>query len=307
MWMLIDLSFLAHRALHSTGDLETDDIPTGVLFGFFEQLYSICSNLRFTSNKVCIFTDSRKSYRSRKFPAYKKKRREDRTEEEQERLNCMYDQIRVLKKHWLPDMGMPTYRQVGLESDDLLAYAAQKLTEDEERGVLVTSDGDLYQCITEYVTWYDPGRDLHHDQVSFQKKKGISCEQWGMVKAIGGCGTDCVPGIKGVSEKGAIDYLHDKIPHHYKKYEAIQNAMDSGDIDFWKELVVLPHKKTKPFELREPEYNAEAFFEYCAEYDIDSYLEGHGRRQWEAFFKGHFHGIPTRRRRSGSKQQRKLI
>ena len=62
-WVLIDLSFLAHRARYSCKDLDDDDVPTGVLYGFFQELYSICNNTPVSSNKIIIFADSKKSYR----------------------------------------------------------------------------------------------------------------------------------------------------------------------------------------------------------------------------------------------------
>jgi len=296
MWILIDLSYLAHRALHAMDGMENEDIPTGVMFGFFEQLYTVCSNIRFASNKIGVFTDSRKSYRSRAFPAYKKKRREDRTEEEQEKVEMMYEQVRILKKEWLPDMGIPVYGQVGLESDDLLAQASLSLTKEKERGTVITSDGDLYQCISPYISWYDPQRNLYYDHKNFEEKKGISYEKWGMVKAIGGCSTDCVPGIKDVSEKGAIDFILDKLPHHYKKYQTITSIMPTDTFELWKELTMLPHRKTKPVELKLPEYDPKSFFDYCKKYGMDSYLEGQGKAQWQAFFKGQFIDVPMIRR-----------
>ncbi len=295
--MLIDMSYLAHRARHSLKDLVSADIPTGVLYGFFEQLLSICSLPKFASNKVLVFVDSKKSWRTKSFPDYKKKRRENRTEEEQEQINIMYEQVEILRRKVLPAIGIPVYGQKGLESDDLMAWTAFELTKRKESGIIVTSDGDLFQCITPIINWYDPQKDLLLTPNSFFNKKQVRHDQWGLIKAIGGCISDCIPGIRGVSEKGAIDFVHDKIPHHYKKYKAIQNAFNSGELDNWKELVVLPHKKTKPINIRPPKYNPEAFFDFCSEYNIDSYLEGKGRHKWEMFFEGRFNNSPRRRER----------
>jgi len=158
-WVLIDLSYLAHRARYAVGDLEFDDIPTGVMYGFFEQLLATCKNPPVCSNKILIFTDSKKSYRQRAFPDYKKKRKDNRTPEEQEQIRVMYQQVNKLRDKILPKLGIPVYKQVGLESDDLIAYAAQELTMKKEEAIIITADGDLYQCITPWVKWYDPGRN----------------------------------------------------------------------------------------------------------------------------------------------------
>jgi len=281
-------------------------MPTGVLFGFWEQLYSICSSLQFTSNKIALFADSRKSFRLKSFPGYKQKRKDNRTPEEWQQIDIMHEQMNILQYEWLPAMGLTVYRQTGLESDDLIASAAEQLTSIKSRGTMITSDGDLCQCITETVQWYDPQRDILYTPTSFLKKKGIKPELWGMVKAIGGCTTDNVPGVKGVGEKGAIDYLLHKLEPRHKKYQNIVESFESGEMDEWKELVLLPHHKTRPFELIEPDYNAKVFFKFCEKYGIDSYLDEEGREKWELFFEGRFKGIPVRRRRDG-KRQRQLI
>jgi len=297
MWILVDQSNLGHRARHSLKRLQAEDIPTGVLFGFFHQLYDICSNPRFVSNKVVVLTDSKKSYRKKAFPGYKEKRHKKHTPEEIQQIRSMHEQMKILRREVLPAMGVPVYGQKGLEADDLLSWLSIHLTKKKQKGIMVTNDGDLLQSVTNYVGFYDPQTDTLHNPQSVLDLKRVTPEQWAMVKAIGGCTTDEVPGIRGCSEKGAVQFLHDEIPHHHKKYQDVAYALESGEIEKWKELVVLPHERTRPIKLREPDYNPDVFFDFCKEYDIDSYLEGPGRRKWEMFFEGKFPGMAGSRRR----------
>jgi hypothetical protein len=67
-------------------------------------------------------------------------------------------------------------------------------------------------------------------------------------------------------------------------------------------LVMLPHKKTKPFVPEEPKYNSEAFFEFCEKYDIVSYLEEGKKKKWMDLFKGEF-----KRTLKKIKRRKKLI
>lgn len=286
MWLLIDLSYLAHRSRFALKDFAYEDIPTGILYGFFEQLYAICSNHRFKTSRIAIFSDSRFSIRTKQFPDYKRKRKESRSEEELEALKIMYEQVDLLKDKILPAMGIPVYGQKGLESDDLMAWVAGELTRKGERGVMITGDGDLYQCISPFVGWYDPGRNLYFSKTSFRRAKGVNPSKWGLVKAIGGCTSDGVPGVRGVSEAGALSYILHRIPPHHKKYELIKNAFKSGEIKKWKRIVVLPHKKTKPFTFSSPKYDSESFFKFCKKYGIESYLIPSEKRKWVNFFKG---------------------
>jgi len=286
-WVLIDLSYLAHRARYAMSDLEYEDIPTGVMYGFFEQLLATCKNPPVCSNKILIFTDSKKSYRQRAFPDYKKKRKENRTPEEQEQIRIMYQQVNKLRDKILPKLGIPVYKQVGLESDDLIADAANILTERKEEAVIITADGDLYQCISPYVKWYDPGRELLMDENAFQEKYGIHPDQWGQVKSLAGCSSDGVPGLPGIGEKTALKYITGETVTPKRK-ETIDNSQE--EIKKWEKLVILPHHKTKSVEIKEPEYKSKLFFKFAEHYNILTYLKPAKREQWIKFFRGNFKG-----------------
>jgi len=303
MWILVDISYLAHRARHSLRGMVMEDIPTGILFGFFDQLLSICQTQWIQSNKVLLFGDSRRSYRMKVFPDYKRKRKENRTEEEKEQISIMYHQVDYLRRDILPAIGFPVYGQKGLESDDLIAWTAGELGRRKEKGVIITSDGDLYQSINEDVCWYDPQRGIRHNPTSFRRLKGVHPDDWGKVKAMGGCSSDGVPGISGVSEKSAIAFIRGELPTHYKRYKAIDRALTSGSLSYWKSLTVLPHQKTKPVNIRPPVYNPSAFFSFCEEYGILSYLEDPGRSKWNRFFSEQWDIRKPRRRRHGRKRR----
>jgi len=283
-WVLIDISFLAHRARYATADLAYDDFNTGILFGFWEQLRTICSDPNINSNKVVLFFDSRQSYRKRILPSYKGDRKKDMTDEEKEQLGIMYDQIKLLRRTILPAIGFQVIRQTGLESDDLIAEAANILTSNKEKGIIVSADGDLWQCISDYVRWYDPARRKGYDSDSFIEAKGIEPALWRDVKCIAGCSGDNVPGVPGVGVKTAIKFLTRQLPPHYKTYKAITSYDGETIISRNEKLVALPHLKTKTFELREPEYNPDAFFSMCERYGFLSYLRKPRRGEWISFF-----------------------
>ena len=293
-WVLIDLLYLAHRARFATKHLTLEDVPTGVIYGIFEQLFSICNNPRILSNNVHLFIDSRHSFRVKQFSGYKAKRKQKRTQEEVEQITAMHKQLDALKSSIFQRIGIPFYEQKGLESDDLLAQAARQLSTQNEKCIIVTGDGDLFQCIDDNCTWYDPQREIMFTRKSFTFKKQIDPSEWWKVKSIGGCVSDNVPGISGVSEKGALDYLLGRIPKHYKKYTNIREAFKTGEIQKWKELVKLPHDKTKTVQLEDVVLDMTEFLEVCKEYDMDSFIDGPERKARRSFFLGHFEGVRRR-------------
>jgi len=305
-WVLIDTSYLAYRAMYSMGDLSYEGEPTAVLFGLLEQIRTICTDPHVNSNRIALFFDSRQSHRKKTFADYKRKRRQNLEPEKLQAISTMYAQVRILKQEVLPLMGIPSYRQIGLESDDLIAYAADLLSVGGQgvRGVMITSDGDLYQCITQQVHWYDPTRRLLYNPTTFLADKGVHPEMWGDVKTLAGCSGDGVPGIEGVGIKTAVDYLCGNLPETYKRRKAIDSEEGQAVIERNKGLVKLPHAKTKPFTLQEPKYSMKGFWKVCEKYGFTSYLQGTRKQNWSRFFSlGQGSGSPRLRKgRHGKKE-----
>ena len=281
-WVLMDVSYLAYRAHYANPDLAWEDLHTEVLFGFWEQLRIICEDEFINSNRVVACFDSRQSIRREQFPEYKIKR-EDITPEEREMRRTIHDQLQLLRREILPNVGIQVLHQTGLESDDVMAQAARQLTDAEEEAILVTADGDLWQCITHFVSWYDPARKTMYSPTSFEAKKGILPRWWGTVKSLAGCSGDGVPGIEKVGEKTAVKFLLGTLPSHHKTFQAIQSPEGRAIIERNKQLVGLPHQATKPVPLRSPEYSTEEFFAMCRRYGFLSYLKEPKRREWEKF------------------------
>ena len=282
-WVVFDFSWLAYRALYSMGGLSFDDMPTGVVFGVLEAIRTVCADEKIRSNKVAIMLDSRRNVRKKQFPEYKSKR-SDITEEEKEERKKMYEQMDILTEDFLPACGFLLYKQKGMESDDLLAMAAQQLSKDGQDVVIVTADGDLYQCISDNVYWYNPSRNLFYSQESFRKKKGIEANRWGEMKMVAGCPGDGVPGVPKVGEKTAIKYLLGTLPKHYKTYQRIISEEGQKIIERNKKLVILPHLDTKKLEFRIPEYESDVFVDKCKKYGFYSFIDEKRKKNWEMIF-----------------------
>lgn len=286
-WALFDTSWLAYRALHTIKGMEFGDLPTGVIYGFFEQMRAVCFNPRVATNQVALFFDSRGSVRRNDFPDYKRRRVEDRTPEELAEIAALHRQLDLLRREILPSIGFKTYRQSGLESDDVMAQASRQLMEDPAQpAVMITADQDLFQCITFIHHWFDPMRDLYVTWADLLNLKGVWPSEWGMVKCLSGCPGDGVPGIPGVGLTTAVQYLQKKLPAHHKKFQLIESAEGQAVVARNKKLVVLPRPETKPIDLTPPQYDVEAFFHWCKELGLNSYLDGARRRLWESFFAG---------------------
>lgn len=287
-WALFDLSYLAHRARHSMGNLSFEGESTQIIFGILESLRTICFDNRVKTNSVVICVDSKESFRRDFFPEYKLKRYESRSPEEIADIEAMHSQANILKK-MLKESGFKVIKQRGLESDDIMAQAARQLQNKRHTGVtaiMVTADSDLLQCVTtDTVRWFDPQRDLFWGHLDVWAAKGVDPCDWAKVKAIGGCRGDNVPGVPGVGEKTAVDYLTKSLPASHKRSCAITDPSGQAIIARNRRLVRLPHKKTKEIDLSLPKYDPGTFFAWCKKLGFESYLHDR-RRAWENFFAG---------------------
>ena len=297
-WILIDLGWLSYRSMHAMGGsgLSHNEHSTGVLYGLLEQIRSLAYDPKLLSNRIAIFCDSRHSFRRDVYPEYKQQRRAKRTDKEIAMRRAMDDQIKVVLPA-LREIGFPVFRQRGLESDDLMAMAARFLDSNAKFGVIVTADGDLYQCITNYVHWYDPSRNRYMDEAAFYRHaEGLDPHQWALAKCLYGCASDNVKGVPGVGPKTALQHQLGFFPVKGKKGIALQSEEGLQIIARNQKLILLPHAATKPITLHEPEYNRRAFFRFCRRYGLASYLRNPRRRYWNAFFEGLLSSQRTRKR-----------
>jgi 5'-3' exonuclease len=131
---------------------------------------------------------------------------------------------------------------------------------------MVTTDKDLFQCICEQIGWYSPIQNKAWYYRSFMTEYGIEPRQFALVKAIAGCSSDNVPGIKGVGDKTALKYVKNELPKTHKTYRDIENNLEL--INFNKEIVCLPHQAVRPFGIQILPVNYDLFDTWCRDNDI---------------------------------------
>lgn len=248
-YLILDSNYLCHRTKWSTGGLTYKGDATGVIFGFLNSLAGFQDLFR-TSNFVFCW-DSKTSKRKDIYPEYKSNRvKVVYTEEEIEFDRTFRKQMKKLRTTYLPMIGFRNvFVQKGYESDDVIASVCQSLRKDNE-AVIITSDKDLFQCIRPNVSFYNPQKGKIITLQGFKKQYGIKPHEWGLLKAIAGCPTDNVKGIKGVGEKIAIKYLTCKLKDTTKVFLRLNSANGIKIFNENYPLVRLPMRGTKQFKLR---------------------------------------------------------
>ena len=259
-YLLLDCNYLCHRAKHSTGDLSYGGDATGVIYGFLKSLSGFQDFFN-TSNFVFCW-DSNTSKRKEIYPEYKANRENKEYTDEEIVFDMAFRwQMKKLRTTYLPMIGFNNvFVQHGYESDDIIASLCKYTITDrnDREGIIITSDKDLYQCITSNISFYNPQTHKTLTLQGFKKQYGIVPSEWALMKAIAGCTTDNVKGVKGIGEKTAIKYLKGELREGLK-YLSIVSAKG---IDIYNEnflLVKLPLIGTKRFKLKQDELSEQGW------------------------------------------------
>lgn len=274
--LVIDSNFLGFQAHYLMGDLTYKDHGTGVIFGFLSRVLFIAK--MFNSNKIVFCWDSKFSRRKEMMADYKAGRRKDLTKEEKKKLQVTFEQFKELKNVILPSIGFRNiHQQKYYESDDLIAGLVKNVRKDF---IIVSADADLYQLIRSNVHMYNPTKRTILTYKKFIREKGILPEQWPWIKAIAGCKSDNVKGIKGIGEKTAIAFLRQELKANSKKAKDI-NEQEQNMLKINSPIVYLPLKGTKEIELRKDKLSFKAFRKICRKYKMISFLKGEYRQTWK--------------------------
>lgn len=250
LWLFLDSPYLCWRAFYTTGHLSYKDVPTGIVFGYLRTILDLQDC--FTTIRLVHCFDKGKSKRIELYPGYKgsrKTKKKDLPKDQIMALRSVKNQIIRLRKEYLPEIGAKNIcSQMGYEADDVIASLCQSLPEEHE-AIIVSADQDLFQLLSNNVCMYNPREKKITTRELFIKEWGIKPDQWVMVKALAGCGSDEIKGIKGVGEKIAAKYLTKELKESSKIYSKILEEFSITETNL--PLVKLPFPGIKKFILVE--------------------------------------------------------
>ena len=270
-WLILDCNFLCHRVKHSMGQLSYGGKPTEIIYGFLKYLPALQDLFNISDMVFC--WDSRTSKREEIFPEYKQTRRDrykDLTEEEVKFEKRFRYQMKKLRTEYLKTIGFKNvFWQRGYESDDIIASVCNNLSKWDE-AIIVSSDQDLYQLISPKVSFYNVNTNRMLTFQNFKYVYNILPTRWGLVKALAGCSTDGVPGIKGVGERTAIKYLLGKLKQTTKARQAISSPKGITIFNRNKKLVILPYPGVDIFRLKGDKITEEGWKEVTESLGMNS-------------------------------------
>ena len=267
LYCVLDVSYLAYRAFFSMPKgLEFGSIPTTVAYGVFQTIEGLQRDWGVTTSRMVFAFDHGPFHRQTLYPDYKGNRHE--TEEAKRTRDAVKGQIQRIRK-MLPKAGFVNcFSSKGYEADDIIAKTCQLLKND--RLMMVSSDKDLYQLLDKdrHFMWL-PSKQETYTEKKFRAETGLDPEKWVKVKALAGCSSDNIPGVKSIGEKTAIEFLRTGGLTKARR-EAFSKAREDGSLSLWRRLVTLPFDDGLSFEITENEVTPRKLQSMFAELGIES-------------------------------------
>ena len=215
--ILVDGNNLLYRSYYATeynGNLmkNSKGFPTNALFGFINMLNKIIDDEKPTHMMVAF--DKGKTFRHAKYASYKGTRGETPDE-----LKMQFP----LSRKICDVLGITALEIDNYEADDIIGTFARKVEEDKEEALIVSSDKDLLQLITDKVKvkLLKTHDYILMDKNEFKKTYGVEPINMIDLKALMGDASDNIPGVSGIGEKTAIKLLSE-----YQNLDNLYNHID---------------------------------------------------------------------------------
>jgi DNA polymerase-1 len=200
--LVIDGDSIGHRAYHAMPPVPDDQgRPSGLLLGVANVIVSTYDLVH--PRQVLLALDSReKSYRHELLPGYQGQRPPFPAD--------LTEQLDVLPE-LAEAFGFVAAKVSPFEADDLLASGVETELARGGTAVVMTSDRDAYQLVSDRSTVLVPSKGgkppERVDEAGVRERYGVSASQVPELIALRGDPSDAIPGAKGIGSVSAADLL----------------------------------------------------------------------------------------------------
>jgi DNA polymerase-1 len=286
---LVDGNSYLYRAFFATPHLSNSKgIPTNAVYAFMNMIRKL-QNEEKPDGLIIVFDSKGPSFREEISKAYKAQR--------PPMPGNLSAQIPYVKSV-LEAMGLPLLEREGFEADDIIGTVVEQLKDHDSDVVIVTSDKDMMQLVTDKVVILDTTKGLSIGEKEVEEKFGIKPSL--MIDYLALCGdtSDNIPGVPGVGDKtarelvsvfGALDELYTHIDE-VKKPALKAKLLTGKDLAYMsKQLATIRldvplEKGIDDLKVREPDLKTlrrlYRELEFTALYR-DIKVEGEERKEWK--------------------------
>lgn len=195
---LIDASAFVFRAYYALQPLSSKGRPSHAVSGFASMLLKLLREKK-PAGCVVVFDSKKPSFRKEIYQEYKANREVPPPD--------LSDQI-VAVMEMCKAAHLPILQEEGIEADDWIASFVRHFSK-KYSIVIVSSDKDLTQLVTDDVVMYDSFREKMFGPKEVEEKWAVMPSQMGDFLSLTGDSSDNIPGVSGVGPKTASQWLKD--------------------------------------------------------------------------------------------------
>ncbi len=210
---LVDASVYIFRAYFSLPATMTgrSGLPANAVYGFAGFLLRLIEEEEVTHLGLAFDKSLTTSFRNEIYPPYKAGRALP-----PEELEAQLDWCQEIGEA----LGAAIYVDLAYEADDLIAALCHQLEPRGHEIVVVSSDKDLTQLVSDRVTLFDFARGDRYGPPEVADKFGVKPAQIADYLGLAGDSVDNIPGVKGVgkktaaallSELGSLDQVYERL------------------------------------------------------------------------------------------------
>lgn len=205
---LVDASPFLFRAFFSLPKtiVDREGKAANAVYGFASFFAKYMADEKPTHVGIAFDRHFNQSFRNQYYAAYKAQRDASPPELDAQVDPCV---------EMMDALGVATFIDEEFEADDLIATVIDQ-TRAKAHHVIVTTDKDMTQLVSEKVTVYDPGRGLRFNAAAVEAKFGVRPDQMTDFLGLAGDAVDNIPGVKGIGPKTAADLL--------RRYESLEGV-----------------------------------------------------------------------------------
>lgn len=202
--LLIDGLNIFLRAFAVNGSLNEKGVPVGGITGFMKSLAFAIREMEPT-RVIVTYDGAGGSKRRRKInPNYKANRTPKRVtkfdafnslEEEKEAMKIQFRRL----LSYLELLPIDVYSIDNVEADDVIAYLAQNVLENEV--IIMSADQDFLQLVNDRIVVWSPNKKKYYTEEQIFTEYGIPAHNFLIYKCLMGDKSDNLEGIKGLGPK----------------------------------------------------------------------------------------------------------
>jgi DNA polymerase I len=196
--ILVDSHSLIYQVFHALPAMTSPQgVEVGAAHGFLRDIANLLEQWK-PDFLVCTFDTSGPTFRNEIYDQYKANR--------QPMPDALRDQIPMIHR-CLDTLAVPKVSMVGFEADDLMATLAQQAEQQGARVLLVTSDKDCRQLLSDQVQMLNVRKNELFGEPELKNVWGIRPDQVVDFQSLVGDAVDNVPGVPMIGPKAAQQLL----------------------------------------------------------------------------------------------------